>query len=100
MDKLIDLFKAEIREIKSEQKEDRIRREELEKEQRNRVEDLEKRIQDLETSDKLQNREIESINSVLSEIKDDTKFIRRTVQGGVISTIIGIIVTVVWTTLT
>ena len=99
MDKLIELFKAEIREIKSEQREDRLRRDELDKEQRNRVEDLEKRIQELETSDKLQNREIENINSVLADIKDDTKFIRRTVQGAVISCVLTLVIGVVWATL-
>lgn len=88
MDKLIELFKAEIKEIKSEQKDERTKREVLEK-----------RVQDLETSDKLQNKEIDNINSVLSEIKDDTKFIRRTVQGAVITGILTLVIAVVWAAL-
>ena len=81
MDPIVELFKTELNESKTQ------------------IKDLEKRVQDLETSDKLQNREIESINSALADIKDDTKFIRRTVQGAVISCLLTLIVGVIWATL-
>lgn len=81
MDPIVELFKTELNEVKNQQK------------------DLEKRVSDLETSDKLQNREIDNINNVLSEIKDDTKFIRRSVQGAVISGILAIVIGVVWATI-
>ena len=53
-------------------------------------------IIELQVSEKLQNREIDNIKLVLNEIKDDTKFLRRSVQGAVISTIVGLIVCAVW----
>lgn len=81
MDPIVELFKTELNEVKNQQK------------------DLEKRVSDLETSDKLQNREIDNINNVLSEIKDDTKFIRRSVQGAVISGVLAIVIAVVWATI-
>ena|SRR5699024_2082688 len=42
-------------------------------------------IRDLQMSDKLQDKEIEGLKSTLSEIKDDTNFIRRRITGAVIT---------------
>lgn len=50
---------------------------------------MKKEIIELQVSDKLQNKEIDNINSFLREIKDDTKFIKRSVQGSVISLLLG-----------
>lgn len=42
-------------------------------------------IRDLQTSDKLQNLEIDALKSTLTDIKDDTNWIRRRVTGAVIT---------------
>jgi len=49
-------------------------------------------IRDLQTSDKLQNLEIDALKSTLTDIKDDTNWIRRRVTGAVISATITAII--------
>lgn len=45
-------------------------------------------IRDLQMSDKLQDQEIAMVKATLSEIKDDTNFIRRRITGAIITAII------------
>src|SRR5690625_4447588 len=45
-------------------------------------------IRDLQISDKLQDQEISGLKATLSEIKDDTNWIRRRITGAVITAVI------------
>lgn len=56
-------------------------------------------ISELKLNDKLQDKELESFKSTLDEIKDDTKWIRRTITSAFIVAIIGGLVGVFISTL-
>ncbi|MCG7345297.1 hemolysin XhlA family protein [Sporosarcina sp. ACRSL] len=45
-------------------------------------------IRDLQMSDKLQDQEISTLKATLSEIKEDTNFIRRKITGAIITAVI------------
>lgn len=47
-----------------------------------------KDIQDLQLNDKLQDREIETIKSILGDIKEDTNWIKRKIMGAIITALI------------
>lgn len=49
-------------------------------------------IRDLQFSDKLQDQEIKTLKEALSEIKDDTNWIRRKITGAIITTVITAVV--------
>lgn len=49
-------------------------------------------IRDLQVSDKLQDKEISSLKMTLTEIKDDTNWIRRRITGAVITAVITAVV--------
>lgn len=49
-------------------------------------------IQNLKISDKLQDKEIESLRNTLVEIKSDTQWIRRRITGAIITTVITAVV--------
>ena len=56
-------------------------------------ESMKKDIQDLKISDKLQDNEISNLKATLTEIKEDTSWIRRKITGALISAIITAVVT-------
>ncbi|MEK3955362.1 hemolysin XhlA family protein [Psychrobacillus sp. FSL K6-1464] len=57
-----------------------------------KISDALKDIADLKLSDKLQDNEISALKTTLSEIKDDTNWIRRKITGALITAVITAIV--------
>jgi hypothetical protein len=57
-----------------------------------KISDALKDIADLKLSDKLQDNEISALKTTLSEIKDDTNWIRRKITGALITAIITAVV--------
>lgn len=53
---------------------------------------IEKDIQDLQISDKLQDKEISGIKESINDIKDDTTWIRRRITGALITAVITAVV--------
>lgn len=50
-------------------------------------------IVSLQTSEKLQDIEIANVKETMSEIRDDTRWIRRKITGAVIMSVVGLIIT-------